>query len=112
MAKILPVILSGGAGTRLWPCSVSMYPKQLLPLVTGKTTMLQETALRLRGTTNIAEDCIVICNEAHRFLVAEQLLEIEKKRESFLNRTAVIQHQQRLWQHSWLQRQITMRSSC
>jgi mannose-1-phosphate guanylyltransferase len=44
MAKILPVILSGGAGTRLWPASVSMYPKQLLPLVTGKTTMLQETA--------------------------------------------------------------------
>ena len=76
---IVPVILSGGAGTRLWPCSVSMYPKQLLPLVTGKTTMLQETALRLRGTTNIAEDCIVICNEAHRFLVAEQLLEIEQE---------------------------------
>lgn len=53
-----------------------MYPKQLMPLVTGKTTMLQETALRLEGLDNVGE-CLVICNETHRFLVAEQLLEID-----------------------------------
>ena len=52
-----------------------MYPKQLLPL-TSERTMLQETALRLQGKDNLAEQSIVICNEAHRFLVAEQLLEI------------------------------------
>jgi len=78
MPEILPVILSGGSGTRLWPASRSMYPKQLLPLVTGKTTMLQDTVLRLEGLANVAPECLVICNEAHRFLVAEQLLEIDK----------------------------------
>jgi mannose-1-phosphate guanylyltransferase/mannose-6-phosphate isomerase len=46
--KIYPVILSGGAGTRLWPLSRAVMPKQLLPLVTDKT-MLQETALRVAG---------------------------------------------------------------
>lgn len=71
MPIIQPVILSGGAGTRLWPASRSMYPKQLLPLVSGKT-MLQETALRLAGRPNTA-NTMVICNETHRFLVAEQL---------------------------------------
>lgn len=76
MALIQPVILSGGAGSRLWPASRSMYPKQLLPL-TSDRTMLQETALRLQGRDNIAAPSIVICNEAHRFLVAEQLREID-----------------------------------
>jgi mannose-1-phosphate guanylyltransferase/mannose-6-phosphate isomerase len=66
MKSILPVILSGGSGTRLWPASRSMYPKQLLPLVDGVTTMLQQTAQRLN------------CNEDHRFLVAEQLRAIDK----------------------------------
>ena len=75
MALIQPVILSGGSGSRLWPASRSMYPKQLLPL-TSQRTMLQETALRLRGRDDIAEKSIVVCNEAHRFLVAEQLREI------------------------------------
>ncbi len=75
MAIIQPVILSGGSGTRLWPASRAMYPKQLLPLV-GEKTMLQETALRLAGKDNLADDTIVVCNEAHRFLVAQQLQEI------------------------------------
>ena len=75
MALIIPTILSGGAGTRLWPASRSMYPKQLLPL-TGDKTMLQQTALRLEGLNGASNKCIVVCNEAHRFLVAEQLLEI------------------------------------
>ena len=77
MSKIFPIILSGGSGTRLWPASRSMYPKQLLPL-TGEKTMLQQTALRLQGMQGTSDECMVICNEAHRFLVAEQLLEIGK----------------------------------
>lgn len=77
MPVIQPVILSGGSGTRLWPASRAMYPKQLLPL-TGKRTMLQETACRLAGKADVAERTMVICNEAHRFLVAEQLRSIDK----------------------------------
>ena len=66
-----PVILSGGAGTRLWPLSREMYPKQLLALA-GKHTMLQDTASRLGGIAG-ARPPIVVCNEGHRFTVAEQL---------------------------------------
>ena len=67
---LVPVILSGGAGPRLWPLSRELYPKQLLPLV-GRHTMLQETVRRLEGLDISAP--IVVANEAHRFLVAEQL---------------------------------------
>src|ERR1700748_1209329 len=67
---LTPVILSGGAGTRLWPLSRELYPKQLLAL-TGERTMLQQTALRLSCLA--AAGPVVVCNEAHRFLVAEQL---------------------------------------
>ena len=67
---LVPVILSGGAGTRLWPLSRELYPKQLLPLV-GEHTMLQDTVLRLAGLD--AAPAVVVCNESHRFLVAEQL---------------------------------------
>ena len=66
--------MSGGSGSRLWPVSRSMYPKQLLPL-TGEHTMLQDTAARLQGLDGLADSCIVVCNEAHRFLVAEQLVQ-------------------------------------
>lgn len=78
MSLIQPVILSGGAGTRLWPASRAMYPKQLLSL-TGEHTMLQQTALRLGASAGIADETLVVCNEAHRFLVAEQLLRIGAK---------------------------------
>src|SRR5215472_3102155 len=71
---LTPVILSGGAGTRLWPLSRELYPKQLLPLI-GERTMLQQTALRLEGLAAAAP--VVVCNEAHRFLVAEQLRQID-----------------------------------
>jgi mannose-1-phosphate guanylyltransferase/mannose-6-phosphate isomerase len=72
---LIPVILSGGAGTRLWPLSREMYPKQLLAL-TSKQTMLQDTASRLNGIAG-ATAPIVVCNEAHRFTVAEQLRALE-----------------------------------
>jgi len=70
--QLLPVILSGGAGTRLWPLSREAYPKQFLPL-TGEDTLLQATALRLDGLDGVELlPPYVVCNEAHRFLVAEQ----------------------------------------
>jgi mannose-1-phosphate guanylyltransferase/mannose-6-phosphate isomerase len=71
MSVIYPVILSGGAGTRLWPLSREMYPKQLLAL-TSQHSMLQDTALRLAGIAGCRAP-LVVCNEAHRFTVAEQL---------------------------------------
>ena len=71
---LVPVILSGGAGTRLWPLSRELMPKQLLAL-TGERTMLQETAARLAGFPDVTGP-IVVCNEAHRFVVAEQLREM------------------------------------
>src|SRR5262249_4683443 len=70
---LTPVILSGGAGTRLWPLSRELYPKQLLPL-TGTRTLLQQTVLRLEGLAAAAP--LIVCNEAHRFLVAEQLRQL------------------------------------
>jgi mannose-1-phosphate guanylyltransferase / mannose-6-phosphate isomerase len=72
---LIPVILSGGSGTRLWPLSRELYPKQLLPLV-GERTMLQETVHRLTGLDAAAP--IIVCNDAHRFLVAEQLRQLDK----------------------------------
>src|SRR6187399_2445573 len=73
--KLVPVILSGGSGTRLWPLSRELLPKQLLAL-TGERTMLQETAARFSGLDN-AQGPLVVCNESHRFLVAEQLREMQ-----------------------------------
>ncbi|HEX2584510.1 MAG TPA: sugar phosphate nucleotidyltransferase, partial [Steroidobacteraceae bacterium] len=58
---LIPVVLSGGSGTRLWPLSRELYPKQLLPLV-GQGTMLQETLSRLDGVENVSTP-IVVCNE-------------------------------------------------
>ncbi len=69
-----PVILSGGVGSRLWPLSREIYPKQLLPLVSANT-LLQDTAARV-ATPGFFAPPLVICNAAHRFLVAEQLREV------------------------------------
>ncbi|HLE94349.1 MAG TPA: mannose-1-phosphate guanylyltransferase/mannose-6-phosphate isomerase [Sulfuricaulis sp.] len=74
--KIFPVILSGGSGTRLWPLSREHYPKQLLPLL-GDQTLLQQTVLRLDGMEDVAPP-LLVCNEEHRFLIAEQLRQIGK----------------------------------
>lgn len=67
---LIPVVLCGGSGTRLWPVSRQMYPKQFLSLI-SEHTMLQETLIRLEGLSVAPPS--VICNEEHRFLVAEQL---------------------------------------
>ncbi|MBS0555168.1 MAG: NTP transferase domain-containing protein, partial [Proteobacteria bacterium] len=74
---IKSVILSGGSGTRLWPASRETYPKQLLPL-TGENSLLQETALRLKGFEAMDVDPrpIVVSNEEYRFIIAEQLRQI------------------------------------
>ncbi|MEO8005685.1 MAG: mannose-1-phosphate guanylyltransferase/mannose-6-phosphate isomerase [Betaproteobacteria bacterium] len=74
---IFPVVLSGGSGSRLWPLSRTMLPKQFLPLVSDKT-MLQETLLRLAGVTGLQEP-VIVCSDDHRFLAAEQLREIKVK---------------------------------
>jgi mannose-1-phosphate guanylyltransferase / mannose-6-phosphate isomerase len=68
--RVIPVILSGGSGTRLWPVSRESFPKQLWPLLSERS-MIQETALRACG--NAFTPPVVVCNEEHRFLVAEQL---------------------------------------
>lgn len=74
---IIPVILSGGSGTRLWPLSRKMHPKQLLPLL-NKTTLLQDTVNRFQNAAEI-NHAIVICNESYRFMVAEQVRQSEMK---------------------------------
>jgi len=68
--NLLPVILAGGGGTRLWPLSRELYPKQFLPLV-GSLSLLQETVERGRALNAVPP--LVVCNEEHRFMVAEQL---------------------------------------
>jgi mannose-1-phosphate guanylyltransferase/mannose-1-phosphate guanylyltransferase/mannose-6-phosphate isomerase len=68
---IYPVVLSGGAGTRLWPMSRTLYPKQLLTLV-GHHSLLQQTALRVAGREGFAAP-LIVANEEHRFIIAEQL---------------------------------------
>ena len=74
---MIPVILSGGSGTRLWPLSRGQYPKQFLPLVSGQT-MIQDTLLRLNGLRGL-QPVIAVCNEDHRFMLAEQMREIGVK---------------------------------
>lgn len=72
---MIPVVLSGGVGSRLWPLSRGMYPKQLLNLVDSQLSMLQQTVLR-SGALDSVQAPIVVCNEDHRFMVGEQLQEI------------------------------------
>lgn len=78
---IIPIILSGGAGTRLWPLSWGDHPKQFLSLISDKT-MIQETLLRLDGLET--GNPIISCGESHRFLVAQQIGEITNKKPTIL----------------------------
>lgn len=72
---LIPVILAGGVGSRLWPLSREFHPKQFIALIDKEQSMLQLTLRRLEGLEGLAPP-IIVCNEAHRFLVAEQLRQI------------------------------------
>lgn len=78
---LIPIILSGGSGTRLWPLSRAEYPKQFLSL-TSYNTMIQDTVLRLQSI--YSKSPIVVCNEQHRFIVAEQLSQINVKESAII----------------------------
>ncbi|MBN18352.1 MAG: mannose-1-phosphate guanylyltransferase/mannose-6-phosphate isomerase [Chloroflexi bacterium] len=80
--SLQPVILSGGSGTRLWPLSREFYPKQFLNLL-GENSMFQLTINRLDNIVD-ANDPIIVCNEEHRFLVLEQLKELNYKTNSII----------------------------
>ncbi len=73
-ARIIPVILAGGAGSRLWPMSRRHLPKQFHSLASERT-LLQDTVLRAHAATGNAP--LIVCNEAHRFTVAEQCRAID-----------------------------------
>ncbi len=77
--QIIPVILSGGSGTRLWPMSRKLYPKQFIPLRNGRS-LFQDTVARVRNLENGVQEPIVVCNDEHRFMAAEQLRLEEVKR--------------------------------
>lgn len=81
---IVPVILAGGSGTRLWPLSRQSYPKQFLHLVDEKYTMLQLTLKRLENLSQKTLAPIVVCNDDHRFVVAEQLRQINIEQASII----------------------------
>ncbi|MCR4743330.1 MAG: mannose-1-phosphate guanylyltransferase/mannose-6-phosphate isomerase [Treponema sp.] len=74
---LIPVVLSGGSGTRLWPLSRAKYPKQFLDLFSDKS-MIQETVLRLEGLENLSQP-VIICNADSRFIVAHQMMQIDKE---------------------------------
>ncbi len=80
--RIVPVILSGGSGTRLWPLSRSQRPKQFINLV-GETSLFQKTLERL-GQIPEVSDPVVVCNDVHRFMVAEQMQDIGAHHETII----------------------------
>ena len=89
MQNIIPVVMAGGSGTRLWPLSRKLFPKQFLPLM-GESTMFQDTLSRLSldakngSPTFTILNSIVVCNEEHRFIVAEQLRKDDRKAKSII----------------------------
>ena len=88
MSPLKIVLLSGGSGTRLWPLSREAYPKQFLPLL-GEHSLLQATWLRVRdlpgvGAPNVVDNLVVVANEEHRFMVAEQLRELGARADALI----------------------------
>tara|TARA_B100001248_G_scaffold149946_1_gene112458 strand:- start:7310 stop:8743 length:1434 start_codon:yes stop_codon:yes gene_type:complete len=82
--KLIPIIMCGGSGTRLWPLSRESYPKQFISLSSNKSkSLLQNTQLRIMELDQI-DNPILLCNEEHRFIVAEQIREINIKKFSIL----------------------------
>src|ERR1700743_1615284 len=81
MARLHPVILSGGVGSRLWPLSRSLFPKQLLALA-GDNSLIQDTALRV-ALPDFAQP-LIVCNVEHRFTIAEQMRTVEMVPESIV----------------------------
>lgn len=69
---IIPVILSGGVGSRLWPLSREHLPKQLMPIMGGEHSLFQKTLMRLSGINQVGPP-IIVCNESHRFMAAAQM---------------------------------------
>ena len=83
-SKLLPIILCGGTGTRLWPLSRKSFPKQYLSMTEQKdSSFLQTTIQRIKDFKNY-ENPIIVCNEAHRFITAEQLIQINATPSSIL----------------------------
>ena len=79
MKSLIPIILSGGSGTRLWPLSREKYPKQLLSLI-NEDSLLQATIRRVDGLEDVKlQSPMIVCNEEYRFVIAEQLRVMERK---------------------------------
>ena len=86
--KIIPIIMCGGSGTRLWPLSRESYPKQFISLGPNKSkSLLQNTQLRIMELDHI-DNPILVCNEEHRFIVAEQIRELNIKKLFYIIRTS------------------------
>ena len=105
---ILPVILAGGSGTRLWPLSRALYPKQLIRLV-DRHTMLQNTILRLNGLAE-TENPVVICNDEYRFMVAEQLRQINVQAGSIILEPVLATFMNMPAPSNWIKKPPTIRT--
>ena len=87
MSKVIPIILCGGKGTRLWPLSRKSFPKQFLSLYgEDEKSLLQQTQERINELDNL-DNPILICNEEHRFIVAEQMRSIGVKPKAIILET-------------------------
>jgi len=81
---LVPVLLSGGSGSRLWPVSRASYPKQFVNLVDEQSSLLQQTAARVSGLGVVSSGWIVVANQEHRFLVAQQLQQAQASVEAII----------------------------
>ena len=111
MSPVIPVLMSGGTGSRLWPLSREAYPKQLLPLL-GQGSLLQETLQRVTGSSLFGAP-LVVANAEHRFLIAEQLRETGCTEATIiLEPFGRILARRRRWQPSWPRDRTQTASFC